>query len=236
VRRASFVALPLLAICAAPAAPAGAAARVTAQDRGFARAAERWDAAVGQAFKDPAALAAVRERQQAATACLDVAQSLGASQDGGAQLATIVVYDLYALQPVAADLVAPTQRYVRSLRHLHLHAGALRSARSVVIHEWGHIGHAAGAILSDFCTPLRAWQAAGYSEKGLPPEMDRTLDAANESGNQEPGDEAKLKRAAKRLRAAGMSRAVRARFVSSGPDTGDTLLKDDPVLAALTGS
>ena len=76
MRRASCIAG--LAICAALAVPATAAAKVTAQDRAFARAYERYDAAIHKAFADPAPLAAVKARQQAATACLDAASSLGA--------------------------------------------------------------------------------------------------------------------------------------------------------------
>ena len=94
----------------------------------------------------------------------------------------------------------------------------------------------AGAILTDFCTPLRAWQSAGFTEKGLPPKIDETLDAAEESGDAGVGGEGKLERAAGRLRAAGVPKAVRARFVGSWSAASDTLLDDDPVLTAMTGS
>jgi hypothetical protein len=33
-----------------------------------------------------------------------------------------------------------------------------------------------------------------------------------------------------------MARAVGARFVASGPDASETVLKDDPVLTAMAGS
>jgi hypothetical protein len=86
VTRASCIAL--LVVFAALAAPADAAARATAQDRAFARAYERYDAAILTAFQDPAALAGVQARQHAAAfGCLDAASALGASQDVGAQLA-----------------------------------------------------------------------------------------------------------------------------------------------------
>jgi hypothetical protein len=177
----------------------------------------------------------VRARQQAATACLDVARSLGATHTG-AQLSAIIVYDAYAIQPLLAEVVAPARRYVRDLRHLRLRDRTLRSARAVEVHEWGGLGRAAGGILTDFCGPLRAWQSAGFTENGLPSEMDGTLRAATDVGNLTPGGKAKLERAAVRLRAAGVPRAVRGRFVDSGPDASETVLKDDPVLAAIAGS
>jgi hypothetical protein len=215
--------------------PAGATAKVTAEDRAFARAVERYDAAVDVVFNDPAALAAVRARQQSATACLDTATSLGATHSG-AQLAGLIVYQLYAIQPLVAELVSPAHRYVRGLRRLHLHNRTLRSARAVEVHEWGALSHVADAVLADFCSPMRAWQSAGFAKQALPPEMDRTLGVAADAGNPPPGGEAKLKRAAIRLRAAGVPRAVRARFVASGPDASKPILKGDPVLPAIAGS
>lgn len=234
MRRASCIAG--LAICAALAAPATAAAKVTAQDRAFARAYERYDAAINATFEDAAGLAAVKSRQQAATACVDVASSLGASKDVGAQLGGVIVYDFYALQPLLSEIVTPAHRYVRALRHLHLGNRTLRAARKVELREWGRIGHAVNDILGDFCTPLRAWQAAGFSEKGMPAEMDRTLGVLDEVGNTGAAGAKTLRRAAVRLRAAGMPKAVRRGFVGSGPALGDAVLKGDPMLAALTGS
>jgi hypothetical protein len=233
VRRASCIAG--LAICAALAVPATAAAKATAQDRAFARAYERYDAAIHQAFADPAALAAVKARQQAATSCLDAASALGASKDVGAQLAGGIVYDFYALQPVLSDVVTPAHRYVHALRRLQLRNRTLRAARTVEIREWGRLGHAVADILGDFCTPLRTWQAAGFTEKGMPAEMDRTLGVLDEAGNTGPAGAKTLKRAVVRLRAAGMPKAVRQSFVGSGPALGDALLKGDPVLASITG-
>jgi hypothetical protein len=234
VRRASCIAG--LVCCAALLAPATAAAKVTAQDRAFARAYERYDAAIHKAFADPAALAAVKARQQAATACLDAASSLGATKDVGSQLAGAIVYDFYALQPLLAEIVTPAHRYVRALRHLHLRNRTLRAARTVELKEWGRLGHAVADILGDFCAPLRAWQAAGFTEKSMPAEMDRTLGVLDEAGNTGVAGAKTLRRAVVRLRAAGMPKTVRQSFVGSGPALGDALLKGDPVLAAMTGS
>jgi hypothetical protein len=234
VSRVSFIAG--LVLCAALAAPAAAAAKVTPQDRAFARAYERYDAAIDTAFADPAGLAAVKARQQAAAACLDAAGSLGASKDVGAQLAGVLVYDFYALQPLLSELVTPAHEYVRALRHLHLRDRTLRAARTLELREWGRLGHAVSDILSDFCTPLRAWQAAGFSEKGLPAEMDKTLGVLAEVGTPGAAGRKTLRRAAVRLRAAGMPEPVRKRFVGSGPALGDAVLKGDPVLAAMTQS
>jgi len=117
MRRAAVIAALMGAI--ALAAPSGAGAEVTQEDRDFAAAVRAYDAAALAVTHDPAILDAVRARQQAATACLDTARALGARQDGSGFVVAIF-YTLHVTAPVFAALVPASDGYVRTLRRLRL--------------------------------------------------------------------------------------------------------------------
>jgi hypothetical protein len=207
-----------------------AAAEVTQEDREFAAAVRTFDAQTLAVTRDPAVLAAMRARQQAATACLDAARSLGARRDGSAFVGEIF-YTLHVIAPAFVALWPPTGHYVHALRALRLRNPVLRSARAVQLLSARSAGRFAG-VAADFCGPLRAWQDARFDT--IPQPIATAVAAFRSAPEQDDERTAKLRRAAVRLRAVGVRLAVRERFVGvrSALDL-DPLFKGDQVDAAL---
>jgi hypothetical protein len=220
---------------AALAAPSGAAAKVTQEDRAFAGAVRDFDAEMLAVTHDPAVLDAVRARQQAATACLDTARSLGARRDGSGFIGA-TFYTLHAIAPIFAAAVAPADRYASALRGLRLRNSVLRSARAVQLLNVRSVG-AFARTTADFCGPLGTWQDARFDLHAIPAPIDAAVAAFRSAPAQDERRTAKLRRASVRLRAAGVRLAVRERFVGvrSALDAA-TLLRGDQVLAALNAS
>ena len=216
--------MALMLGAAALAGPSSAAAEVTQEDRDFAAVVTTFDAQTLAVTHDPAVQEAMRARQQAATACVDVARSLGASRDGSAFVGEIF-YALHVIAPAFVALGPPGDRYVHALRGLRLRNPVLRSARAVQLLSARSAGAFAG-VSSDFCGPLRAWQDARFDT--IPAPIAAAVAAQNEERT------AKLRRASVRLRAAGVRLAVRERFVGvrSALDL-DAFFKGDQVDAAL---
>jgi hypothetical protein len=230
VRRGAVIALLLIA--AALAAPPIAAAEVTQEDRAFAAAVRAFDADTLAVTRDPAIRDAMRARQQAATACLDVARSLGVRRDGGGFLGGIF-YALHVIAPVFAALGPASDRYVHALRGLPLRNPVLRSARAVQLLSARSDGALAG-VSADFCGPLRAWQDARFDLDTIPAPIDAAVAAFRSAPAQNEDRTIKLRRASVRLRAVGVRLATRERFVGrrSALDL-DAMFKDDEVSAAL---
>ena len=222
--------MALMLGAAALAGPSSAAAEVTQEDRDFAAVVTTFDAQTLAVTHDPAVQEAMRARQHAATACVDVARSLGAGRDGSAFVGEIF-YALHVIAPAFVALGPPGDRYVHALRGLRLRNPVLRSARAVQLLSARSAGAFAG-VSSDFCGPLRAWQDARFDT--IPAPIAAAVAAFRSQPAQNEERTAKLRRASVRLRAAGVRLAVRERFVGvrSALDL-DAFFKGDQVDAAL---
>jgi hypothetical protein len=224
-------------LCAAIlAVPGAAAAKVTREDRAFAHAFERLAAAYRAASADPAAVSALHNRQQTAMGCLDVAQAITDADQRDRTLRNLdalVFYYFYAADPMLDAIVRADEAYIHEVRRMHLRNRALRSARAVLVLMLD-VKPPAHDVLADFCGPLRAWQASGFAERALPPQlqaMRRFVKAAPQLTDRR---QATLRRAGLRMRAAGMSLAVRESFVEGGVDLPlNRLLHGDAIEAAL---
>jgi hypothetical protein len=225
-----------LLVAVAFVAPSAAGAAATHEDRAFAHAFERYDARARQILADPAPLAALRARQQAGAGCIDAARALAqadhASQerDFEAQL----FYSFYATDPFVEPLLSAGRDYGAALARLHLHGATLRSARAVLQLVLVGIKLPPAATLSDFCGPLRAWQAAGFAASAEPQQVKAVVTAVFSTPDLTTHRRAIMRRAADRMRAAGMSRSVRGDLAQAGNRISvDAFLRGDQILQAL---
>jgi hypothetical protein len=223
-------------VIAALVAPSAARAAATREDRAFAHALERYDARARQIVADPALLAALRARQQARAGCIDAARALAQAdrtseeRDFEAQL----FYSFYATDPFVEPLLSAGRDYGAALRRLHLHGATLRSARAVLQLVLVGIKLPAPATLSDFCGPLRAWQAAGFAANAEPRQMTTVVARVFATPSLTTHRRAIMRRAADRMRAAGMSRSVRGDLAQAGNRISvDKFLRGDQILQAL---
>jgi hypothetical protein len=126
--------------------------------------------------------------------------------------------------------------YIGEVKRMHLRDRTLRSARAVLVlmldvHPPAH------EVLADFCGPLRTWQASGFAERALPPQLGAVSDFVKRAPSLTQRRRAVLERALVRMRAAGMGRATREAFAQGSMDLPlDKLLRGDPVIAALGAS
>jgi hypothetical protein len=227
-------------LCAAIlAVPGAASGKVTREDRAFAHAYERFDAAVRAASADPASVAAVHARQQGAAGCVDAARALTEADrrdQGSRTFDALFFYSFYAADPLFDAIVRAEDTYERALKRMHLRNRALRSARAVLILV-ATVRPPSHDVLADFCGPLRAWQAAGFAKASTPAQVKTMSELVDRAPQLTKRRHATLRRALVRLRAAGMPRRARESFVAGGVDLEiDKLLHGDPILAALEGS
>jgi hypothetical protein len=214
------------------AGPSSAAAKVTQEDCDFARVVKAFDAESVGIAHDPALLAAIHARQQAATACLDAARSLGARRDGSGLLGD-VFYTFHAIAPFFVATQPAADRYSHALRRLRLHNPVLRSARALQL-LGGRSDRAFGGVSADFCGPLRTWQVARFDLGAIPASIAAAVAAFRNAPEQTDERTTKLRRASVRLRAVGVRLAVRERFVGLRSLLNvEAILKGDQVEAAL---
>jgi hypothetical protein len=129
----------------------------------------------------------------------------------GAATALLLVYSIEAqVQPIAAAVTD----YSATLDGIRLRDRRLRSARAV-FRSQARVIRTLQAPPADICTQLGAWRDRGYPTAGAPKLDDPALAALFASGDDSAAK--KIARAARRLRALGVSRRVVRIF------TGDTL-------------
>jgi hypothetical protein len=230
MKRGAVIAVVLGA--AALSGPSSAAAKVTQEDRDFARVVKAFDAESVAVAHDPALLAAIQARQQAATACLDTARSLGARRDGSGVLGD-VFYTLHTIAPFFAATQPAADRYAIALRRLRLHNPVLRSARALEL-QGGLSNRAFARVSPDFCGPLRTWRDARFDLSAIPAPILAAEQAFDSGPVVSEERTTKLRRASVRLRAVGVRLAVRERFVGLRSLLHlDAILEGDRVHAAL---
>lgn len=217
---------------AALSGPSSVAAKVTQEDRDFARVVRAFDAETVAIARDPALPAAIQARQQAATACLDAARSLGARRDGSGVLGD-VFYTLHTVAPFFAATQPAVDRYAHALRRLRLHNPVLRSARASEL-LISLSNRAFAGVLPDFCGSLRTWQDAHFDLNATPAPILAAQQAFDSGPVMSEELTTKLRRASVRLRAVGVRLAVRERFVGLRNLLHlDAILEGDQVDAAL---
>jgi hypothetical protein len=218
------------------AGPGAASAKVTGEDRAFARAFERLDAAYRAASADPGALSALHARQQTAAGCLDVVRAVADADKRDGTLRTLdalVFYYFHTADPLLDAAVRADDAYIGEVKRMHLRDRTLRSARAVLVLMLD-VKPPAHDVLADFCGPLRAWQASGFAEAAPPSQLWAMRDFVKAAPDLTERRHATLRRALVRMRAAGMPRAARESFVQGEPELPLTkLLHGDPILAAL---
>jgi hypothetical protein len=232
MRSGSVIALLAAAALIAPNAAGAAASR---EDRAFAHAFERYDGRARQIVADPALLAALRARQQASAGCVDAARALAQADRGGSgerDFEAQLFYVVYATDPFLEPLVRAGRDYGAALRRLHLRERTLRSARAVLL-VLVDVRLPDQAALGDFCGPLRTWQAAGFAQDDEPAPI-KAVAGLLGTQNLTAHRRATLRRAARRMRAVGMSRAARGDLALGGQGISlDPFLRGDQILAAL---
>jgi hypothetical protein len=215
--------------------PASAAAKVTAEDRAFAHAFERYDARARQIVADPALLAALRARQQASAGCVDAARALAQADRGSGErnFEAQFFYTVYANDSFLEPLVRAGRDYGAALRRLHLRERTLRSARAVLLVIDDDVRLPDQAALGDFCGPLRTWQAAGFAQADEPAPIKAVAALLARAQNLTVPRRAIMRRAARRMRAVGMSRAARGNLAMGGQGINLPSMRGDQILAAL---
>ena len=199
--------LLLLAVVLATAAPAGAAPTRTAQR--FSDAVLHARVAI-KAQRDE-----FRERWEALNLELCF-EALDGAPERAADRAGLVVG--LGLSTTFNDLLLPHLRQVvAELDAVPTRDRVLRSGRAA----WREMVRLLGGIprVEDPCGQLARWRDAGWAPEAAPPVPDYDIEALEKRGDRL---ERKLKRAARRLRRLGLSRAAARRF------TGETLLEGMP--------